>query len=222
MLATVKEERAVREGLRAAEPAEGQPEHAEVVARLGTHMKALHRYISSQVMWAMQGQLQDDDLNFSQMSALHQLRAYAPMSVGGLAERIGLSLPAASHLTDKLVVRGYAQRRENPEDRRAKLLDLSERGQQILEQMDRSFSDTYRAAFSRVSLRTLQTTTESLETLLQELLKRGPDCGPAGNPPLEGPPLDIRASTQTLNIHDLSRPSEFGPPVSEFPSEEEI
>ncbi|WP_456830437.1 MarR family winged helix-turn-helix transcriptional regulator [Deinococcus sp. UYEF24] len=164
-----------------ADAVEEQPEHGAVVAVLGKQMKTLHRYISSQVMWAMQGQLQDDDLSFSQMSALHQLRAYAPMSVGGLAERIGLSLPAASHLTDRLVVRGYAQRRENPEDRRAKLLDLSERGQQILEEMDKRFSDTYRAAFSRVSLQTLQTTTASLEALIQELLK----SGPAGGPPPE-------------------------------------
>ncbi|WP_407570308.1 MarR family winged helix-turn-helix transcriptional regulator [Deinococcus altitudinis] len=164
--------------------AEEQPEHGDVVVVLGKHMKTLHRYISSQVMWAMQGQLQDDDLSFSQMSALHQLRAYAPMSVGGLAERTGLSLPAASHLTDRLVVRGYAQRRENPEDRRAKLLDLSERGQQILEEMDRRFSDTYRAAFSRVSLQTLQTTTASLEALIQELL----DSGPAGTEPERSTP----------------------------------
>lgn len=217
MLATVKEERAFREGLLTADAAETQGEHGEVVSRLGKHMKALHRYISSQVMWAMQGQLQDDDLSFSQMSALHQLRTYAPMSVGGLAERIGLSLPAASHLTDKLVVRGYAQRRENPEDRRAKLLDLSERGQQILEEMDRRFSDTYRVAFSRVSLQTLQATTESLETLLQELLKRGPDSGPDGCMLPE-----VKAATQISHSHGLSHSSEVHPPVSELSTEEQV
>ena len=216
MLATVKEERALTEGPVTDEAAQGQPERGEVVSRLGKQMKALHRYISSQVMWAMQGQLQDDDLSFSQMSALHQLRTYAPMSVGGLAERIGLSLPAASHLTDKLVVRGYAQRRENPEDRRAKLLDLSEHGQQVLEEMDRRFSDTYRVAFSRVSLETLQATTGSLETLLQELLTSGPDSGPDGCLLPE-----VRAATQTSHPHDLSRPSEFAPSVPELSPEEQ-
>ena len=217
MLATVKEERALRESPATAEAAGTQPERGEVVARLSEHMKALHRYISSQVMRAMLGQLQDDDLSFSQMSALHQLRTYAPMSVGGLAERIGLSLPAASHLTDKLVVRGYAQRRENPDDRRAKLLDLSERGQQILEEMDRRFSDTYRVAFSRVSLQTLQATTESLETLLQELLKSGPDSGPDGS---SHPEAEV--ATQTSHPHHLSRPSEIHPPVSELSTEEQV
>ncbi|WP_407538567.1 MarR family transcriptional regulator [Deinococcus radiomollis] len=200
----------------AAETAEAQPERGEVVSRLSKHMKALHRYISSQVMRAMLGQLQDDDLSFSQMSALHQLRTYAPMSVGGLAERIGLSLPAASHLTDKLVVRGYAQRRENPEDRRAKLLDLSERGQQILEEMDKRFSDTYRVAFSRISLQTLQATTDSLETLLQELLTLGPDSGPDGCMSPEA-----AAATQTSHPHSLSRPSETAAPVFELSTEEQ-
>jgi MarR family transcriptional regulator, organic hydroperoxide resistance regulator len=146
-----------------------QHERERAAAHLGSQMKVLHRYISSRVMGAMQEQLQDDDLSFSQMSALHQLRAYAPLSVGGLAERTGLSLPAASHLTDKLVMRGYAQRRENPDDRRAKLLDLSERGQQILEVMDRRFTDTYRAAFAQVSPQAVQAAASSIEALLQEM-----------------------------------------------------
>ena len=147
-----------------------QPEEA---ARLGGQMKALHRYISSQVMGAMQEQLQGDDLSFSQMSALHQLRAHAPLSVGGLAERTGLSLPAASHLTDRLVVRGYAQRRENPDDRRAKLLDLSERGQEIVDSMDRRFTETYHVAFSKVSPAAIKAAADSVERLLQELLLDG-------------------------------------------------
>ena len=137
--------------------------------RLSMHMKRLHRHIASHVMSAMQDQLQDEDLSFSQMSALHQLRAYAPMSVSGLAERTGLSLPAASHLTDRMVVRGYAQRRENPDDRRAKLLDLSERGQQILEEMDRRFTDAYRVAFLKVSPEAVALAADSVELLLNEL-----------------------------------------------------
>ena len=191
MLATVKEERGSKTG---PTTAQASPELAVAATRLGRHMKALHRYISSRVMGAMQEQLQGDDLSFSQMSALHQLRAYAPMSIGGLAERTGLSLPAASHLTDRMVVRGYAQRRENPDDRRAKLLDLSELGQQILDEMDRRFSDTYRVAFARVSLETIQATADSLEALLQELLAEGPDDCSArstweNRPPLSQEPL---------------------------------
>ena len=137
--------------------------------RVGRSMKTLHRHISSQVMGAMQEQLQDEDLSFSQMSALHQLRTFAPLSVGGLAERTGLSLPAASHLTDRLVVRGYAQRRENPDDRRAKLLELTERGQQIVDTMDSRFTDAYRVTLQQVNPQAIEAAADAIESLLREL-----------------------------------------------------
>ncbi len=186
--------------------ADGAPASDLAAAQLGRQMKALHRYISSQVMGAMQEQLQDDDLSFSQMSALHQLRAYAPMSVGGLAERTGLSLPAASHLTDRLVVRGYAQRRENPDDRRAKLLDLSERGQRVLDEMDRRFTDTYRLAFSRVSSQAIQAAADSIEALLRELLVDGPQSCLG---------VHLQKPAQPLHDETLSSPSKVGPSSQE-------
>jgi MarR family transcriptional regulator, organic hydroperoxide resistance regulator len=188
MLATVKEERAARKGKVAASTAaslvqngEGHEQKAvsreqaavsreQATVQLAQQMKALHRYVSSRMMGALQEQLHGDEMSFSQMSALHQLRAHAPMSVGGLAERTGLSLPAASHLTDRLVARGYAQRRENPDDRRAKLLDLSEQGRQFLDTLDRRFTDSYQLAFAQVSLETVQLAADSLSALLSEVL----------------------------------------------------
>lgn len=167
MLATVKEARTPRMQSESAD----QTEQRRMLAatRVGRSMKTLHRHISSQVMGAMQEQLQDEDLSFSQMSALHQLRAYAPLSVGGLAERTGLSLPAASHLTDRLVVRGYAQRRENPDDRRAKLLELTERGQQIVDTMDSRFTDAYRVTLQQVNPQAIEAAADAIESLLREL-----------------------------------------------------
>ena len=182
MLASVKEamtsERMDESAVGADQPSTDQPgtdqlstdqQRTQAATRLGRSMKTLHRYISSQVMCAMQEQLQDEDLSFSQMSAMHQLRSFAPLSVGGLADRTGLSLPAASHLTDRLVVRGYALRRENPDDRRAKLLDLTDKGQQILDEMDRRFTDTYRVALRQVSPQAITAAADSIELVLQEL-----------------------------------------------------
>ena len=175
MLASVKEERAHANDLMvppvqpaAPQSVMPQPEIHPADA-LSRQMRALHRVISSRVMGAMQEQLQDDDLSFSQMTALHQLRAHAPLSVGGLADLTGLSLPAASHLTDRLVQRGYAQRRENPGDRRAKLLIPTELGLKVVAEMDCRFTDTYRDAFAAVSPQAIGRAAESLGALLAEL-----------------------------------------------------
>ena len=161
--------------------------------RVGRSMKTLHRHISSQVMGAMQEQLQDEDLSFSQMSALHQLRTFAPLSVGGLAERTGLSLPAASHLTDRLVVRGYAQRRENPDDRRAKLLELTERGQQIVDTMDSRFTDAYRVTLQQVNPQAIEAAADAMESLLRELFALEAASGAVrpGCPSLEPAPEPV-------------------------------
>ena len=172
MLASVKEamtSKRMDESAVGADQPGTDRQRTQAATRLGRSMKTLHRYISSQVMCAMQEQLQDEDLSFSQMSAMHQLRSFAPLSVGGLAERTGLSLPAASQLTDRLVVRGYALRRENPDDRRAKLLDLTDKGQQILDEMDRRFTDTYRVALRQVSPQAITAAADSIDLVLDEL-----------------------------------------------------
>ncbi|GGJ81844.1 MarR family winged helix-turn-helix transcriptional regulator [Deinococcus aquiradiocola] len=145
--------------------------------RLGQQMKRLHRYVSGQVMKAMQEQLQGDDLTFSQMTALHQLRAHSPVSVGRLAELTGLSLPAASHLTDRIVQRGYAERRENPEDRRAKLLALTADGEAVLNGMDRRFNETYQMVFGRVSAEIIEAAADNIEAVLQELYAQDLQAG---------------------------------------------
>ncbi|THF87248.1 MarR family transcriptional regulator [Deinococcus sp. KSM4-11] len=137
--------------------------------RLGRQMKQLHKYVSGHMMKAMQEQLQGDELSFSQVTALHQLRAHTALSIGGLADLTGLSLPAASHLTDRLVQRGLAERRENPDDRRAKMLALTAGGHAFLDDMDRRINETYQQVFARVGQRLIEAAADNLEAVLLEL-----------------------------------------------------
>ncbi|GHF37276.1 DNA-binding MarR family transcriptional regulator [Deinococcus metalli] len=156
-------------------PAPPAPDAATVAAqRLGRQMKQLHRYVSSHMMKAMQDQLQGDDLSFSQVTALHQLRAHAALSIGGLADLTGLSLPAASHLTDRLVQRGLAERRENPDDRRAKTLALTPAGHTFLDDMDRRINETYQQVFARVGHALIEAAADNLEAVLTELRAQDP------------------------------------------------
>ncbi|UBV41471.1 MarR family transcriptional regulator [Deinococcus taeanensis] len=145
------------------------PEHLQAAQQFGRAMKRLHRIISSRVMRGMQDELMDHDLSFSQITALHQLRAYAPMSVTQLSERIRLSLPAASHLVERLVKRGLAQRTENPDNRREKLVELTPAGRNIVGRMDSEFVSAYVTAFQGVNLSTVQAASHHLQAVLDEL-----------------------------------------------------
>jgi DNA-binding MarR family transcriptional regulator len=49
-------------------------------------------------------------------------------SAGALVRQLGVSKQAASQLIDTLVVRGYLERRPNPEDRRRVTIEATERG----------------------------------------------------------------------------------------------
>ncbi|MGW3247516.1 MarR family winged helix-turn-helix transcriptional regulator [Streptomyces sp. NPDC001070] len=59
--------------------------------------------------------------------------AFARMSAGGatvteLAGHLGVTRQAAGQLVDELVAKGYAERRPHPDDARARLVVLTERG----------------------------------------------------------------------------------------------
>jgi DNA-binding MarR family transcriptional regulator len=75
-------------------------------------------------------------LSLSQLKAMHVLGdAQEPLALGALGERIGLSPAAVSRSTDGLVRRGFVSRRDCPEDRRSKRLELTAKGRRTGEQL---------------------------------------------------------------------------------------
>lgn len=144
-------------------------DHRQAAIRLGEAMKRLHRYLSSHMMHGMQTDLTELDISFSQVTALHQLRARGEMTVTALSEGTRLSLPAASHLIERLVQRGLAERTENPENRREKVVRLTQTGQDILSGMDCGFVRAYVETFSRLPTPLIEDATRSLTALLDEL-----------------------------------------------------
>jgi DNA-binding MarR family transcriptional regulator len=145
----------------------------------------MHRLVSGGVMRNMQDEKQEQELSFSQVAALHQLRDGA-MTVTALAQCTSLSLPAASHLAERLVRRELIGRAENPDNRREKLLTLTDLGRDHLARMDTAFSDTYVALFARVSPELLAATEANLRALVRELTS-GPPADAAPGPSPETP-----------------------------------
>jgi DNA-binding MarR family transcriptional regulator len=69
------------------------------------------------------------DLTITQMKLLHALEG-GEMNVKALSGRTRLSLPGTSRAVDALIRRGFVERREDPEDRRSKLLTVTARGRE--------------------------------------------------------------------------------------------
>jgi len=73
-------------------------------------------------------------LSMPQFSILMQLHHKGPCGMSEVSERFDISAAAASQLVEKLVQAGYLERAEDPTDRRAKLLTLSVKGEELIQQ----------------------------------------------------------------------------------------
>jgi len=73
-------------------------------------------------------------LSMPQFSVLMQLHYRGACGMSEISERFEVTAAAASQLVDKLVQSGFIKREEDPHDRRAKLLNLTDRGKELVQQ----------------------------------------------------------------------------------------
>ena len=75
------------------------------------------------------------DLTMGQFRGLMVLAHEQPLAIGALGDRLGMGLPGASRLVDRLVAERLVERYEDPADRRRALVRLAPRGQVALEEL---------------------------------------------------------------------------------------
>jgi DNA-binding MarR family transcriptional regulator len=72
-------------------------------------------------------------LSMPQFGILMQLHYRGNCGVSDISDRFDITNAAASQLVDKLVQSGLIQREEDPHDRRAKLLNLTDKGRGLIQ-----------------------------------------------------------------------------------------
>jgi MarR family transcriptional regulator, organic hydroperoxide resistance regulator len=70
----------------------------------------------------------DTALTMHEARAINLLGGPTPVTMSDFAADLRISLPTATHLVDRLVVKDLVARRRSDEDRRVVLIELSERG----------------------------------------------------------------------------------------------
>ncbi|WP_116953262.1 MarR family winged helix-turn-helix transcriptional regulator [Jiangella endophytica] len=77
------------------------------------------------------------DLSISQFRCLILLRQHTEaLPINELADRLDLTLATAGRNVDRLVAHGLVERREDPQDRRVRLVSLSDAGRTIMTEID--------------------------------------------------------------------------------------
>src|ERR1043166_2623447 len=73
-------------------------------------------------------------LSMPQLGILMQIHFHGNCGISEIGNRFDITNAAASQLVDKLVQSGLIQREEDPHDRRAKLLNLTDKGRDLIQQ----------------------------------------------------------------------------------------
>jgi DNA-binding MarR family transcriptional regulator len=77
------------------------------------------------------------ELTLSQIKLLHHLEGQPrEITLKEAAEAVHVSLPAASRMVDDLVRRGFAQRREDQDDRRMRRVCLTDGGRTVIRRLN--------------------------------------------------------------------------------------
>jgi len=74
------------------------------------------------------------------------------MTIAEVASQLSISHSAASRVVDRLVRGGYLSRTENPEDRRQKLLGLTDQGSSLMKDIERKFTRGIEILAARLSV----------------------------------------------------------------------
>lgn len=75
------------------------------------------------------------ELTMAQVRVLFRLRNNGPMTSGGLASQLGVTLPTVTSVVDRLVGHGLVERRDDPDDRRRVIVALSPAGSALAERI---------------------------------------------------------------------------------------
>jgi DNA-binding MarR family transcriptional regulator len=140
--------------------------------------KALHFFMCAfmhRSVEQMTSALQELDLSMPQMGTLHFLNAEGAKSVSAIAQHLGLSLAATSHLIERLVQRELVSRSEDPSDRRHKRVALAEEGRQLINNINEHTSASLEEMLCHVPEELRERFDSVMEDLVDALNIRGTD-----------------------------------------------
>ena len=113
----------------------------------------------SEAFWSVARQLRETsqetlapwDITPSHLRALRVLRRHGPMRLSGLSDNLHIAARSATEVVDGLQARGLVERRPDPGDRRATLVEVTEHGATVLDAIRAARGTEAERAFGRLS-----------------------------------------------------------------------
>jgi len=147
----------------AAAAAKSEDEHliAELLGSAHVFAAAIRHVMEDKVLRSVAG----EKASWARLKVLKLLSIGETQTVGDIAVFLGVSAAAASKTVDKLVRRGYVERTEDAQDRRAAQLLLTASGRKMLSDYERERNTRMTKAFADYSPADIRKATEILDRL---------------------------------------------------------
>jgi MarR family transcriptional regulator, transcriptional regulator for hemolysin len=96
-------------------------------------LNSLGGTIFRQLLWQKASAI---DLTYAQSQVLFRLAEHPGSHMGDIAKAFGVTLPAVTHIVDRLEEKGLVTRGDHPADRRVYVLDLTRAGKMLVDELE--------------------------------------------------------------------------------------
>jgi DNA-binding MarR family transcriptional regulator len=145
-------------------PRRGKSRHLALEAqRLLDLLNALGSTTFRQLLWQRASEL---DLTFAQSQVLFYVGDHPRCPMGDVAKAFGVTLPAVTHIVDRLEEKGFAARGTAPGDRRVYALELTGPGRTLVDELHTIRTRAMEQVLTRMSLSDRRQLLTGLEALV--------------------------------------------------------
>lgn len=145
---------------------EGAPRRGQPPAEMAGHLGFLLKHVQLRFFDLVTVALAPTGIGGREAAVLRAIDNPQPLAQGEIARRMGIDRTTMVALIDDLEERGLVQRRQDPEDRRRNVVELTDLGQDITRQAARAGEQAERAFLSPLSAGEAQQFKKTLRALL--------------------------------------------------------
>jgi DNA-binding MarR family transcriptional regulator len=135
----------------------------EEAQRLLDLLNALGTTTFRQIVWQRASEL---DLTYAQSQVLFYVNDHAGCHMVDVGKAFGVTLPAVTHIVDRLEEKDFLHRGDDPVDRRAYVLELTRAGRSLVQELHGMQMRGIEGVLRRMSLEDRQRVLRGLEALV--------------------------------------------------------
>jgi len=136
----------------------------EEAQRLLDLLNALGSTTFRQLLWQRASEL---DLTYAQSQVLFYVADHPGCQMGDVGKAFGVTLPAVTHIVDRLEEKAFLRRADDPVDRRAYVLELTRPGRALVQELHGLQMRGVEGVLRRMSIDDRQRVIKGLEALVE-------------------------------------------------------